>query len=644
MVTSKTEEGEQLRALLREARQIFENEKKKVKEDWAIAYWQPSYEQCLILNAWMYGIDFPITFAANRIGKTVANLVNVILHIYPNDPNWRMFKPYVDEFGQICQVFPRPPLKNLRKIQDIYHANPKLHPDPRYAAYRTDVAPENAVWDKRNNNQLTPNPEYQPERSQRAYYNSKVIATLQLHFPDAFKSAYPSPPLSEGGQIWLGAPDSGFHRNIVLKRLKALIPKTTIISWSDAKLEVVITTLNGINPTPTVQHIICKSYESEDTKWSGDAVHGIFLTEGFSLAILNEVKNRLAEPAFASWDYTPYEARNVGARTALAYKVMKGEEEMPLKSYVFRKFSVRHSPSHVVPTKKRTDMIRMWSDKPEGVARLDGDFYASSGLILGTLNRTHHCLDWSLEKLFRERPRHQLYRGIDPGLDHPTVCWWALLDDTNTWFFYRCYSKRNTTIPERCKSIIGLSNNEQHKEIYGKGKDDYFIQEIHTKHNSEVYSATVTDFKMFKRDELTGQNYSLNYIKEGLNVIPSVTTGPEERALLADSMLDPQNHKFHPHPVHNMPPGSRIYFLINGFGVAAALQTFDSLFWDRLRSGDYVGMPKDKVPEHGDDELDALCNLVCGPFTYTGHTGVKNVPKIPIVEVESLNMEEMQFM
>lgn len=644
MIRSTTEEGEALKRLLAKAREIFEREQKKVKEDWQIAYWQPSYEQCLILNAWLFGYDFPVTFAANRIGKTVAKLVNLILWIYPNDPKWRMFKPYIDEFGQLCQVFQRPNLANIRKIQDVYDANPHLRPNPKYAAYRTDVAPENSRYHKENvNHEIIGSPEHQEDRAVKSYYNAKVVATLQLHFPNLFKPSYPSPSLQEGGQIWLGAPDAGFHRNIVLKRLKSLVPKASIISWSDAKQEVLISTIDGINPTPTVQHIICKSYESEDTKWSGDAVHGIVLTEGFTTSILNEVKNRLAEPAFASWDYTPYEARNVGARTALAYKVLTGEEEMPLRSYVFRKFSVRHSPSHVVPKKKRLDMIRMWEGKPEGAARLEGDFFASSGLILSSLQKQFHCLDWTLEELLQRRPRHQLYRGIDPGLDHPCVCWWALLDDTNTWFFYRCYSKRGTTVSQRCKEIIELSGNSQHKFLYGKRKDDYMIQEAHTNHNSEVYAATVIDHKIFKRDETTGTDYSLNYKREGLLVVPSTTVGPELRAQQMDSMLDPNSHKFHPHPIHNKPPGSRIYFLHNEFGVAAALQTFDNLFWDRYRSGDYAGEPKDKVPQHGDDELDAACNLVCGPFSYSGLTPFKNVPRIPEIEVEQLNQEQIQL-
>lgn len=629
MITTPGEEGQQLRILIQRARKIYEAQLKEIKEHNRIAFWQPSYEQCLLLNAWLFGVDFPIVFAANRIGKTVALIVNAILHIYPNNPQWRMFQPHVDEYGQLCQVIQRPALKNLRKIQRLLRQQSDKIPtmDPRYPTKATNQ----------------PSPDHDPRRQEQSRENEKAIATLQQLRPDLFKPAYPSPPLQEGGQIWIGAPDAGFQRNIIFKRWKHLIPTASVLSWSDNKMEFQITTQDQLNPTPTIQHIIGKSYEAEDTKWSGDAVHGIVLTEGFTQSILNEVKNRLAEPAFASWDYTPYEPRNSGARTALAYRVLKGDEELPLKPYVFRKFSVRNAPSYIIPAEKRQDMIRMWENKPEGKARLDGDFFASSGLILGSLDRNHHCLDWTFDELLTKRPRHQLYRGMDPGLDHPTACWWALLDDTNTWFFYRCYSKRATTIPERCNDIITLSNNEAHKEQYGKGKDDYKIQEIHTRHNSEVFAATVIDNKMFKNDETTGQNYSLHYVKNGLNVIPSTTEGPENRALQADSLLDPKNHRFHPHPETNRPPGSRIYFLINGFGVAAALQQFDQLFWDRYRSGDYVGQPKDKVPLHGDDELDALCNLVCGPFSFTGYSGYRVVPLDPITHAPGPRNEEPEY-
>lgn len=632
MLKSEGEEGQQLRQLLQNARISFQSNLKDVQSEWPIAFFQPSYEQSLMLNAWIWGIDFPICFAANRIGKTVAFVINALLWIYPNDPSWRMFQPYVDEYGQLIRVLPRPPLQNLRKLQEVFSENPVLYGDPYYPFYDVATLPPNARIhpERDNHNQiLAPTPEHQPNRQSKSQANQKRFAMLQKYVKHLYNQAYPSPPLNKSGVLWAGAQTADSFKNTIMKRWRDWLPRPTIEEDSTAKNLFRINTKSDTNPTPTKWEIHGKSYESKATVWASDAVHGIILSEGFTSDILNEVKNRFAEPAFGSWDYTPDEARNVGPRTALAYRVFKGEEELPLFPFIFRKFSVRNAPEHVVPRKKRLDMIRMWGGKPEGQARLEGDFYASSGLILEHLNREIHCLDWTIEELFQKRPRHQLYRGIDPGLDHPTVCWWALLDHTNTWFFYRCYRKRGATIPQRCKDIIELSKNEQKKWVYGQGPQDYLIQEAHTRPNSEVYAATIADYKMFKTDETTGQNLSLIYARNGLNLIESVHLGPEDRALEANSLLDPNNHKYHPHPVTNVAPSPKIFFLTKGYGVAEALTAFDNLFWDRYRSGDYVGQPKDKVPVHGDDELDALCNIVCGPFRYTGYTPHRNLAASP---------------
>lgn len=646
MLNSQDEEGQQLRLLLQTARQAYQQTHEQLKEDFPLAYFKPSYEQSLILNSWIWGVDFPICFSANRIGKTVAYVINALLWIFPNDTNWEMFKPYVDQYGQLVQVFPRPCLKNLRLIQAKIQRHPQqLSGDPKTAPYDTGSLPLNfdksrIDYRRPRANPLDPSPEHDPQRQQNSIVNEFKFATLQLNFPDLYTPSFPEPPLPHGGQIWLGAPDADYHRKIIMKRWRDWLPKPSILQDSENRLFFVITTANGLNPKPTTHEIIGKSYESKDTKWSGDAVHGIVLTEGFSPAILNEVKNRLAEPSFASWDYTPFEARNVGAKTALAYRCLIGEEELPLSPYFFKKFSVRNAPDHVVPEAKRKDMIRMWEGRPEGKARLDGDFFASSGLILECLNKDVHCLNWTFKELLDRRPRHQLYRAFDPGYDHPTAVWWGLLDDTNTWFFYRAYSKRGTTIPQRCADIIRLSNNEQHKYKWGPGKDDYIIQEVHTKSNSEVYVATVGDYKLFKTDETTGNNLSLQYVKEGILPIESTHKGPEDRAMECNSALDQNNHKYHPHPITGKPPGSRVYFLINEPGVAEAVQKFDNLFWDRFRSGDYVGEPKDKVPSHGDDELDALCSLVCGPFRFGDY---RPQPKMPGSEeyLEHLMQEDM---
>ena len=154
----------------------------------------------------------------------------------------------------------------------------------------------------------------------------------------------------------------------------------------------------------TIWRIICKSYESKDTKWSGAAVTGVLLTEGVTEPTLNEIKQRFRNDSFGYWDYTPYEPRNLGSKSALAHRVFKGKVELPLSPFVFSGFGIEKTPDFILPTDKKDDMVRMWSNTPEGEARLHGKFYSSSPVVLTNLDTTFHTLPWSKEQLFEKFP------------------------------------------------------------------------------------------------------------------------------------------------------------------------------------------------------------------------------------------------
>ena len=591
-IRDRTPLGDTLRFLLAEVKRYHAHAVDIVKENEPLAFWKPSYEQALMLNAWIYGINFPICFSANRIGKTAGYVVNALLWLFPNNPQWTLFQPYDDFKGRKTQVLPRPPLRNLLKIQEFYAQNPHYTPDPLQ----------------------------QP-------YNSTQVATLQLNstFQSLLQPAWPRPPISTGGQIWLGAPDNDFHKRIIMRRWRELLPKTSILKDSEADRMFIISTASSTNPRTTAHEIVCKSYESQETKWSGDAVQGIVLTEGFTQDVLDEVKNRVTNEAFMSWDYTPADPRNTGKKVALAYRIYKKEEELPLRSFVYLKFSVRDAPPHIIPDEKKQDLIRMWEKRDAGKARLEGDFFSSSGLVLDALNRDFHCLDWTLDELLSRYPGGRFYRGLDPGFDHPTSCAWGYLSTNNIWFIYRFYSRRGTTISQRCQDIIALSHNRREKTISRNGLT--FWREVHAHPHSEVFVATPTDYHTFKQDETTGLNYGEQYFKEGLSITESTHMGPEERAIKCNNLLDPNANPHIAHPRTNRAPGARIFFLTRQQGVAAALDQFDQLFWDRYRGGELRGEPKDKVPLHGDDELDALCNIVCGPYVWTRHEPRRKEPK-----------------
>lgn len=591
-ITKPTRRGKLLRELFKAAQKSYNQAQESLKELHPLAFWEPSYEQALLLNAWVWGINFPLCFAANRIGKTTAFIVNALLWLFPNNPQWLMFQGHRDEYDRWVQVIPRPNIAGLLELQQLLEEQPQLVGDLYKQPY------EQA--------------------------NQNKVATLQLNLKQAYEPCWPKPPIQQGGQIWLGAPDSQFHQLNIMPKWRKLLPKESILSDNQTDKYFIVTTQADTNPKTTTHQIICKSYESEDTKWSGDAVQGIVMTEGFTQQILDEVKLRLTNESFASWDYTPADARNTGQRTALAYKVYKKEEQLPLRSFSFVEFGVDTAPERIIPKEKKADMIRVYKNKAEGKARIHGKFFSSSGLILEHLNKQHHCLQWNLPQLLDNFPGGQFYRAIDPGLDHPTACAWGYLTNTNTWFIYRFFSKRGTTIPERCKTIIQMSNNEREEFKVG---NQIFHREIHPYPNSEPVVATIIDWHTFKEDETTGTNYSLNYVQEGLVVTESIHMGPEDRAVKANSALDPNAFLYSPHPVKRVPPGSKAYFLINEPGVAEALEKFDNLFWDRYKAGDNRGQPKDKVQTHNDDELDAFCYLVDSPYVWTPYKPPIRLPR-----------------
>lgn len=608
-IKDDNEEGDALRKLLDIVQLSYDATQEEIKVQYPLAYFKPSYEQALLLNCWIWGIDFVVVFAANRIGKTTCMVINGCLWIFPNHPEWEMFaarlapnpldegktfidnpyeseKFYYDLLGRPVQILQRPTIQQLDLIRFTLKMQPELVGDPT--------------------------------KSHLDEENIEKFARLQEMIPEAFASAFPAPAIEENGTIWLGAPDNEFHETIIFPEWKRWLPKSAIIKWSDSDLSFTVTTADTTNPCPTEFTILCKSYESEDTKWSGSAVYGIILTEGLTEAILNEVKQRIKVNGFGSWDYTPYEARNVGSKTALAFKVHKGEEQLPLRSFTFTRFSARKAPAHILPTAKRDDLIRMWEGKKEGDARLDGVFYSSSPLVLSRLDRKFHCINWSVEELFERYPNGQIYRGLDPGYDHPSVCCWGLLVPGNIWFIYRYYVERQKTIRERCADIVKLSGNVLKKKKYGPRKEDYNLQEIHPNPQSEPVVLTAADFHLFKADEVSGQQYSLNYIRAGLIVSESTHMRPEDRAIDLDNKLD--KSEYHTHPLIGRTPGARVFFLINGYGVDQALGKMESLFWDRLASGPNKGEAKDKVPTHKEDELDATCYIVCGPYVWTNYS------------------------
>lgn len=585
-IHDQTPEGEALRSLAEEFENRVASQVQEAKEVNRLAFVKLSWEQALKCNAWVWGITFLCDFDANRKGKTAGGIISAQMWMVPNDPEWRMFEPYVDDWDRHVEVLQRPLFKRVLEIQQYLDEHPELKGDPKQQPYDPD--------------------------------NAEKFAILRKALPHCFYPAWPRPSHTDSKCVmWVGAPDADYHKQIIMPEWRKWLPSKMITHDSDfdKRLEVTVSYPDNGVRRKTVWQIHFKSYESKDEKFSGAAVKAIVLTEGVKQAHLNEIKQRFQEDAFASWDYTPYESRNAGVKSALAYKVFKGKEMLPLRPCIYTGFGIEKTPSYILPDSKRRDLINVWSGKAEGEARIKGNFYASSPLILTNLDSELHCIPWSKQELFERFPNGRIFRGLDPGWDHPTACAWGLLTPENNWFIYRMYAEPRKSLGQRCDDIIRLSGNARHKVPYGKGIDEYYYEEVQVDANSEIVTQTIADYHIFKTDEQSGRPYASNYTLEGLILTPSNTYGPKERGQKMDAKLEPSLYKAH--PVRRIPPGARIYFLINEPGVALAFEKLENLFWARYAGGEKKGEPKDEMQDHEDDEFDAISYLVTSNMVWT---------------------------
>lgn len=537
-----------------------------------LAFSRLSYEQTLKLNSWWTGCNINLDFDSNRSGKTAGALINAILWMIPNDPTYRIYTPHTDPYDREIILLSRPPIENIRRIRTILR-EANLYPDYKL-------------------------PFNHPT-------NEPIFSFLLSHSERPLKPAYPLPPISQYGEhfVWQGCPDLDWHKDITYKEWIKWLPDKYVSKTIDYKglIELKIPASERFIPWT----IIPKSYDSKETKFSGKAIDGIILSEGPPEGVLNEVKQRFIEHCFGSWDFTPYEAKNTDSTSHLAYKFFTQEQSLPGQSAIFSGFGVYKVPDYILPPGKKAEMIEQWEGKPEGLARISGQFFTSSPAVLSNLSDPLHTLtNFSFSELREKFPRLKLVRGIDPGINHPTVCVWGALNELDQWFIYRAYIKTDTTIEERTKDIITLSKNTRLKVPWGWKENQ----------SGEKYAASFIDYHTWKRDEVTRQPYVTNYIREGLALSKSIGLGPQERGQQFNNKLAPVPTL--PHPITGQLPGARIYFLLDEPGVPQLYAMLKNVLWGTVKSGTKKGDPTDKVQELDDDEFDAAGYVVLSPLEW----------------------------
>lgn len=581
-----------------------------LKDKNPLAWCKPSYLQSLKLNSWMTGKTFLLDFESNRQGKTAITVVRIHLFMCPPQPIAHIFKPHSEQNPltssqlHLYQVLPPPSIARIINLSDndpIRLLDPfksHLHPDnlPLFLQAVQESELLEHIRDDINKEGI-----YEPSR------DSQITASFLPTDPDNLLLDAQLPSVH---QIWHCSPDHKKFKKVCAKAWQRWTPASWITSYQEHEGVIKIQYPNGIKI-----EVVSMSYDSPSEKFAGDAVRAILMTEGPPNEHWNEIKLRFEYPALGSFDFTPVEPSNTNSASHLAEQIYKKKEEVPLSPIVFSGFGIEFAPPHILPPAKKADLIRLYRNKPEGIARLDGKFYTNVPKALHALDREVHCLPLTFNEFVKQNyPNFQTdpsikFRGYDEGSDSPSACVWGALMPDNVWVIYRAWQQAQLTISQRVKRIIELSGNERKERRQpASGTRDQQNQDKWWIENqiSEKIVMTIADYHIFKKDQNTGKTHARNYVQEGLLLRASITEGPETRVLLLNNKLSLDEDK-----------KPKIVFLMKEPGVAEMVDWFEEWYWERYVQGPNKDQPKDKVSDKDDHLADALSYIVLSPFRWS---------------------------
>lgn len=574
-----------------------------------LAHAHLSYLQTLKCNSWLKGATFLLDFESNRQGKTAIGVIRIDIFFCPPPPIAPIFK-YREENNPLTATTPHGyqllPPPAIALIANMAEDDPLRDLDP----FKSHLHPDNLeiFLDGLENSPLLAHikDDFDESGIYRPTSRSQITSSFLPTDPNNLQLDSVLPNVH---QIWHCSPDHKKFKKVCAKAWQRWTPASWITSYQEHEGVIKIAYPNGISV-----EIVSMSYDSPSEKFAGDAVRAILMTEGPPTDHWNEIKLRFEYPALGSFDFTPVEPANTNSASHLAEQIYKKKEEVPLSPVVFSGFGIEFAPPHILPPKKKADLIRLYRDKPEGAARLDGKFFTTVPKALHALDRDIHCLPMTFNEFvkleypnFTEDPSIR-FRGYDEGWDGPSACVWGALMPDDVWVIYRGWQRAELTIRQRVQEIVRLSGNtlKERRAMAGSDRQRSTDKWYEESMIGERIAMTIADFHLFKTDQTTGKTHARNYVQEGLLLRASITEGPETRVLLLNNKLSLEDKK-----------KPRIVFLMKEPGVAEMVDIFEEWYWERYVRGENKGQPKDKVSDKEDHLADALSYIVLSPFRWS---------------------------
>ncbi len=569
---------------------------KEAKGDCPYAFIKPSYEQAQFMNAWSpefepdnapNGYRTIANFATVRGGKTTGTILNTYTWIFPNDPDFPMFEPQVDEFGRKYQILRKPIWSYYKKTGRMVYERDEppvqgvrvWHGCPDEGHWKTKLDPEYRRWAPmkwiaRKGKDLQ---WMIADKWFETTWGTRVIGKLYQSDQQAWS----------GEEVFLTNLDEGPPED----KLDEVKFRTEFIAWA-------YTSREHANIGDRVR--VAKEVYDGKKKLVGQTKCLIYGMKDLPSQVMDkDTKEKRIAMAAASGDELDRTAVEGGF--------------------------VNSSPN-----------VFTYFDRNRNVLPLNGTQVLAA--IKGESDPvTLRNYPW-VEK-FRDA---NICRGFDEGLVHPTTCTWEALLKSGERVIFKEFLATSNSITERAEKIIAMSGNER-EEVKRNiaGMNEYEIElardfgheiladqrreketgqtnkRYHEKFEGMVIRKTFADSKIFKRDpQYPLDDWTVNYSRAGLRLERATNALPEYRCDYSNGLFKPDHTRKHLNPLQLESDdwGCELYITAD---CVALIERMENYLWDQIKSGPRMGDFTGKPQKTGDDLVDAFCYVTNARIRWT---------------------------
>lgn len=553
-----------------------------------IGFFRPSWEQAQVLNAWSpeyeptlapEGYRSVCMFCGNRIGKTCVSVVNTLLWLTPNNPEWDVFQEYEDETPKRrgkYRVFLRPEWQRWRRTgrMEYLATEPPMDACECWHGVENDIA-----WhDKVGKEYLKWAPkDWVARRSD----GGTAIFKQERRIESRWGHSLSGKTFNADVQDWAGKAvrilnlDEGLTKPILMEGLLR-IEAGGYFCWPYTPAEA-----RNIGSRAKVAH---------------DAYKG-------NIELVGKPKFFLD---FSMEDAPDY----IIPADKKADDIARLSKEGDMGRVRMRGGFFQSSPT--VFSNFQRDLNVLPIDGPEVLAAIRGETVTRWISEFG--KQRADTLQFSFH-------RANIIRGMDEGLANPTACDWTAILRTGEYVSFKEWQESGLSVGERCREIVERSGNtvECLNPLAVEERRRY-RERIESK--GMKTRRTFADSKMFKRNpEMPQDDWTEVYSKLGLRLERASNIGPAARCDYVNDMLRGEANR--KHLLDSNKPGPRGYITRDCLLI---IERFENYLWQQIAQGQRAGEFTDKPENKDDHRIDSLCYSWCSKLKWADPTPVQASP------------------